>query len=173
MRPVLVDDSKYPDPQHLRPSEAEALMGWDHGCTAAPSVTDKQRLEIIGKGWDLNSVHAIIRFSRLSNCNPLRVSQPLSPVLDPHDAVLQCLLTQLRSDGGDAAVAQMRSTLDMPNQVWCLHLMNLSRNNGYSVLDSGSSKHLSNQTQILDPHDRKSLTGFNGTSTITTPPDSI
>ena len=50
MRPVLVDDFKYRDPQHLRPSEAEALLGWDHGCPAAPSVTDKQRLKIIGKG---------------------------------------------------------------------------------------------------------------------------
>ena len=27
MRPVLVDDSKYHDPQHLRPSEAQAPMG--------------------------------------------------------------------------------------------------------------------------------------------------
>ena len=84
-------------------------MGWDHGCTAAPSVSDKQRLEIIGKRWDLNSVHAIICFSRLSNCNPLRVSQipqPLSPVLDAHDAVLQCLLTKLRSDGGDAETSR-------------------------------------------------------------------
>ena len=35
------------------------------------------------------------------------------------------------------------------------------------MLDSGSSKHLSNQTQVLDPHDGKSLTSFNGASTWT------
>ena len=86
MRKVLVHDVAHIDPQQITPAEAELLMGWEHNCTAEPTVTAAQRLTAIGGGWDLNAVHSILRFSKMSNVNPLEV----------HPKVTQTRVVKLR-----------------------------------------------------------------------------
>ena len=53
---MLVNDINAQGPQHLQPIEAEGLMGMDLGSTAAVGITAKQRLEVIGNGWDIHTV---------------------------------------------------------------------------------------------------------------------
>ena len=165
MRPIQVKDEQHVELQSLYPCEGEALMGWEVGSTADPTVSAKQRLSVIGDGWDLNAVYSLMRFSKLSRVNPLTSSS--SYTLD--DKTAQALLVELRTHIGDHRLADALCHLDMPKQLWCINLLKQHDSHGgqYSVLDSGSSKHLSKETQIFDPHDRKSLTGFNGASTWT------
>ena len=170
MRKILVQDDAraHADPQQITPAEAELLMGWGPNCTAEPTVTAAQRLAAIGGGWDLNAVHSILRFSKMSNINPLDTNTK-NHTLTPADTIAQSLLVQLRDQIGESKLAVVLSILDLSQQIWCINLLSLNTYNSadYSVLDSGSSKHLSKQTHILDPHDQKSLTGFNGASTWT------
>ena len=55
-RPLLVNDQTRDEAQHVRPHEAEQLMGMDAGTTDGPSpgISAKNRLKAIGGGWDIN-----------------------------------------------------------------------------------------------------------------------
>ena len=64
-RPILVNDPMYEKMQHLFPEEAEALHGMKVGCTSGQGVTNKQRLEAIGRGWDINVTSLLLSFSKL------------------------------------------------------------------------------------------------------------
>ena len=109
----------------------------------------------------------------MSNVNPLHISKQrpnsTTNTLTLADTIAQALLVQLRDQTEEGNLAAALSILDLSQQLWCINLLSLSTFSSadFSVLDSGSSKHLSKQTRILDPHDRKSLTGFNGASTWT------
>ena len=95
-RKVLVFDPDYDKPQHLYPEEAEALHGMTPGCTAGRGVTNKQRLEAIGKGWDVNVTSMLLSFSALSNidvnqCNALSTIRHMYECMDP-DQMAECLM---------------------------------------------------------------------------------
>ena len=47
---MLVDDEMFELPQHMRPSEAEKLMGMSGHDTDGNGVTAKERLKAIGNG---------------------------------------------------------------------------------------------------------------------------
>ena len=64
-RPIMVNDPKFEQLQHLLPEEAEALHGYQVGCTAGNDATADQRLKAIGNGWDLNVISMILSRSRL------------------------------------------------------------------------------------------------------------
>jgi hypothetical protein len=63
--PVLVDDDAFSCDQHLRPREAEHLMGMPSDCTAGNGVTAMDRLKAIGNGWDLNVTSMLLSHSAL------------------------------------------------------------------------------------------------------------
>ena len=60
-RPLLVNDQTKDEAQHVRPHEAEKLMGMDAGTTAGPGITAKQRLQAIGGGWDINVTSVLLQ----------------------------------------------------------------------------------------------------------------
>ena len=60
-RPLLVNDQTKDEAQHVRPHEAEKLMGMDAGTTDGPGITAKQRLQAIGGGWDINVTSVLLK----------------------------------------------------------------------------------------------------------------
>lgn len=183
--PVLVTDEQFEKPQHLRPSEAEKLMGMPSGTTAGSGVTAKDRLFAIGDAWDLNVSTMIVRFSKLANTSLnvasctvdstalTRTALQHMPQLDSltdEDRVLQCGLVHVRDTEGSDAVAAVLSKYDLKDQMHMLALLaahdrvlSLAATCDYqgSVLDSGSSRHLSPDTHVTNTDDCLALTGFN------------
>ena len=49
-RPILVNDPEHEKPQHIKVKEAEQLNGHNEGSTTGRDVTNKMRLEAIGRG---------------------------------------------------------------------------------------------------------------------------
>jgi hypothetical protein len=181
-RPVLVNDELKDTPQHLRVHEAEKLMGIEPGRTAGQGVTPRQRLKGIGNGWDLNVVLMLLRFSKLSTVEPKLCTarrEIKSTALESinnnnfmHKSAVQNILTLCLQQNGADALAGLLSTLDRSHQELCLSLLQSASRGGerqvkWSVLDSGSSRHISKSTQITDPDDIKSLVGFNGSGAWT------
>ena len=64
-RPIQVWD-KTDRLRYLRPHEAENLMGMKPRCTAAPGVSARARLTIIGNAWDINVFTKILAHGRVS-----------------------------------------------------------------------------------------------------------
>ena len=64
-KPLLLIDEQHDAPQHVRPEEAEQLMGLPVGCTAGRGVSAKERLEGIGDGWDFRTTIMLNRYSSL------------------------------------------------------------------------------------------------------------
>ena len=64
-RPIMVNDPSFEQLQHVLPEEAEALHGYQVGCTAGKDATADQRLTAIGNGWDLNVISMILSQSRM------------------------------------------------------------------------------------------------------------
>ena len=60
-RPVLVYDVKYKLKQHLRSHEIELLLGHEKDVTKHPSVTNKDRNQCLGNGWDMNVVDQLLK----------------------------------------------------------------------------------------------------------------
>jgi hypothetical protein len=156
MKPVVVLDDSAAGTQHLRATEAEQLLGYPKNATAGQGVTEKDRLTALGDGWDLNTVVAIKRFSKLA-----RVSVPGPPYPPPASASVMSV---------DEALVSLLSAYDLPEQMRLLSFMdgphasvNFAAYTG-SCLDSGSSRHISAATRVTNPDDRIALSGFNETS---------
>ena len=66
-KPLLVHDPRFCKPQHIFPEEAELLHGLEAGCTAGRGASNKQRLEAIGRGWDVNVTNRILSLSMHAN----------------------------------------------------------------------------------------------------------
>ena len=181
-RPVLVTDESCTSAQHLRPEEAERLMGMEPGCTAGQGVTPRQRLKCIGNGWDHNVTVMLLRYSSLSRLAPSSQTAdiwsaiPELTALTTEEKTAQALLQIQQTSMEPSAFALHLSRLEPDHQIWCLSLLKHAAAQGgartvssnWSVLDSGSSRHLHGDTHVLDPDDCKSLTGFNGSTEWTT-----
>jgi hypothetical protein len=189
-RPILVDDDNHQLPQHLRVHEAESLHDIEQGRTAGRAATPKQRLKCIGNGWDLRVVFMLLRYSKLSRVHPdgsqskqasqsPQTSSSLLPTTkqpvycQPHKnnqstAAATNLLLRKHSELGTPAFASYLAQLRLEQQLVCLGLVKDAvqggADSGWSVLDSGSSRHLNSRAHITDADDRKSLVGFNGSS---------
>ena len=64
-RPVLVNGQTKDEAQHVRPHEAEQLMGMDAGTTEGPGITTKNRkfnrLKAVGGGLDINVTSMLLK----------------------------------------------------------------------------------------------------------------
>jgi hypothetical protein len=178
-RPVLVDDERFEEPQHLTPEEAEKLTGMSGSDTAGNGVSSKDRLKGIGNGWDINVANMIFSYSALATRTPeqsiTRPSKPASvataagyiPRLDQlsdDDIVVQDALVYM-ADNTPSELASAIATADSDSQLLYLSLLKHHySNNVYNVsgavLDSGSSKHLDSRVYAPNSEDRKSLSGF-------------
>ena len=155
--PVLVRDEKFQDDQHLVPIEAEGLMGMRLDSTAAPGMTALDRLVGIGNGWDI-----IVSTLLLSHSD---IVQNQTRILDGEDTAQQALV-QLMDTHGPAYVAGFIESLPAPAAEEAISLLVrhyvYHLNDEFSVVDSGSAKHLSKSTYVLESENRSALTGFDG-----------
>ena len=89
---MLVYDPDCDKPQHLQPEEAELLHGLQAGCTAGHDATNKQRLEAIGRGWDVNITNMLLSSCKLTNNeSPQEIIMLLHKTLPP-DELAACLM---------------------------------------------------------------------------------
>ena len=186
--PVIVHDEQFEKAQHLRVNEAERLVGLFTDATAGGGVSAKDRLICLGKAWDVPTTEMQLRFSRLarrkimsvaadyysatrqlqySATRPLQCSatRPLQyPLAADHLEHLQSQLRIARLRGGsDAVVSLLAAAEPRVQQQMLLMLAEPQQqlvNYAGSVLDSGSSRHLSPRTQVTHSDDKLSLTGF-------------
>lgn len=171
--PVIVHDEQFQKAQQLRPSEAERLMGLPLNCTSGCGVTAKDRLRAIGDGWDLNVTSMLFRFCQLAVGTPLSAhpaarltdSGAGSTAVPDGTAPLLPTLLDYRSQAGDQGLAALIALFPMEQQLQMLELIKSHHDSAKcmfsgSVLDSGSSRHLSPNTHVLDNESLVSLTGF-------------
>ena len=60
-QPLLVNDQAGDETHHVRPHEADQLMGIDAGTTAGPGITANHQLQAIGGGWDINVTSVLLK----------------------------------------------------------------------------------------------------------------
>jgi hypothetical protein len=174
-RAVRVRDELHDTLQHLRPHEAELLHGLPRNCTAGAGVSDKQRLQCIGEGWDLNVILLFFRHSRLArnDATPvdLTAAIPQLLVISDADYALQQGLMMILENQGAAELAKALSQYDHDTQLHMIALMQHSvssssrcclsaRDLMESVLDSGSSRHIHPRAVVTDAEQSVALTGF-------------
>ena len=182
-RAIKVQDEQLEKLQELRPHEAEKLMGLPPGSTAGQGVTAKERLQGIGDGWDIN---VITKFYELSSLAGTRHNSQISrtiPViicLSDEDAKMQAALVQMVLTDS----AQASNCIQLYSHNEQIHMLSLlshwyhsgehqgaQHQGGHtqqavmsalsSVLDSGSSRHISPEAVITDAEHTIPLTGFN------------
>ena len=155
--PILVRDEKFEDDQHLLPPEAEGLMEMRIGSTVVPGMTARDRLIGIGNGWDIIVTTLLLSHNK--------IAQRQTDTLDD-TATAQQALVQLIDTYGPEYVSEFIQTLSAPAAEEAVSL--LARHYVYqleeefSVVDSGSAKHLSKSTYVLESENRSALTGFDG-----------
>lgn len=110
--PIKVLDVRYAVPQHILPEEAEQLHGLRQGCTAGRNVTNKQRLEAIGRGWDVNVTNKILSFSQLSNSRDVGQNE-----------AAQIIIAQMKQSMGYDEIAQCLMLLEPEARSWCLQML--------------------------------------------------
>ena len=190
--PVLVNDERYEEPQHLLPFEAARLMGLERFLTEtvlSGTCTPQEWLQCIGNGWDLTVAVMLMGYfvhgpeytpTHACATTSLQPSPPESLPsfgdLSDEDTLLQMALAAHRASHPEHETAEMMAQYNMETQLKMLGLLKAwddkygvfatQAYNG-SVLDSGSSVHLSTQTRVLEGEDRITLTGFNQSSSET------
>ena len=186
--PVLVNDERYEEPQHLLPLEAAKLMGLERFLTEtvlSGTCTPQEWLQCIGNGWDLTVAVMLMgyfvhgpEYTPTQACASTSLQPDLPESLPSFDALslsdedvlLQMALATYRASHLEYETAEMLAQYDKETQLKMLGLLKAWDNkygvfatHAYSgsVLDSGSSVHLSTQTRVLEGEDRITLTGFN------------
>ena len=180
--PILLHDVSHQHMQHVRVQEAEPILGVPVDATAGGGVTPKDRLRCLGRGWDLRVTLMLLRFSKLAR---RKISGPQDlpcAAIDPADSLLvesspevvpdsvllslsnddaQCLVNTLLSQS-EKALSEVLVGRSLAVQSKLLALVPTAQvlYSG-SVLDSGSSKHLSPATCVTQSDERTPLTGFN------------
>ena len=174
-RRLLVDDSAYDTPQEVRAHEAEQLMGLEKDCTKAPDVTTRDRLNAIGKGWDINMVNAVLKFilpeHQTLRDKAMALASTLPMELPLEESQYQRLLVGYNDTDQEGFVAHLkeRSETNMIHALALLehHRVYATMKSMGSILDSGSSQHLSRDVMVTDPSDLTCLSGFEGSTTWT------
>ena len=170
--PVLTKDK-----QHIMPEEGEGLMGMRVGCTDAPGVTARDRLKCIGNGWDVIVTSMLLCHCKLSNetvesllssglQQPTGVSSGLNQGPDESEAQQQ-LVQMLEVQGPEHTAAFIEGLPEGAAEQAVMLLVKhyvYQVSEEYSVVDSGSAKHLSRHTHVLNREDRSILTGFDGSN---------
>ena len=186
--PVLVREQGMESLQHLRPHEAEKLMGMPNNCTKGDDagITAKDRLTAIGNAWDVNIVTLFFtqyrkdlelnyrsQYSKVISDSLPNLDKPLPD----NQSQLQVALVVMKQTMSDTDFADMISKHPLPDQLvmltlvkdWQTHYQSnmVNQNVIGSVLDSGSTRHLDQRVVITDPDDRVPMRGFNNAETWT------
>ena len=169
---IVVHDSRFEKAQDIAPVKTERFLGYPDGSTGGGGVTPKDRLSRLGAAWDVLTVLAIMKHSKLHRSalvgSAIAMPNP-TPLSQLSGDLLKAQLQQIQSTGGTAALVQAMQSMCYEDQIRMLSALvdgkvNYADHQG-SVLDSGSSRHLHPNTCVTQPDDSISLTGFNGDST--------
>ena len=176
--PILVDDTTMDQPTHLKPHEAEQLMGMPKNCTSGAGLsiarlpTAKQRLKSIGAGWDITVVGMFFdHFTPTMASLVHKVGSTLPEgALSEDDEEVKVALALYREAHGRDAVAELLSDFGEDEALRMVGLLaDFDRQvqshkacvvQPGSILDSGSSRHIHPRVKILDADEKISLTGF-------------
>ena len=115
-RPVLVNDPAHEKPQQLQVEEAEQLHGHEKGSTAGRDVTNKMRLEAIGRGWDINVTNMLLSFS--SVCGPQHTANQYILAANATDAIVSMYNTM-----EPEALSECLMELDHNTRDWYMSLL--------------------------------------------------
>jgi site-specific DNA-cytosine methylase len=181
-RKVWVHDAAFPgQPQELRITEAEKLLGMEPGTTSAPGLAPLDRLKAVGGGWDVRIATRL--FKTLSQGSPQPIGyttaqvrekalglpqrltkdhlmavedyKEMSPgAVDKLSTELQAFYVALLQHS-DAPCA---ASIDAP----CAASVNMVLHG--SVIDSGASKHVCKSIEIEDGTRSTRLVGFDGST---------
>jgi hypothetical protein len=170
--PVLVKDVACSELVHLRPHEAEKLMGMSGDVTDQKGVTALQRLTCIGNGWDIlvtsrfmlryrESLHSVEDSKHCEHSKSLTREQQL----------MQCSIVALHGSLSEPDFLKMMADQTKENQLMFMELLadwfkdHPSQVHAVakdqSILDSGSGVHLNSDVEVQDPNDVINLSGFN------------
>jgi hypothetical protein len=164
--PVLVHDEDCDELQHLRPHEAQLLMGMEKGITSGPSTTPKEELKAIGNGWDLNVVGMF--FAHIDGKSG-RAPAPAPEGAEDDEQLQVALALYHRTHTRDEFITLL-SRYEAGTQAKFLRLLanfnakvdarKVNLVGRGSVLDSGSSRHIDSRVVVTNADDVVSLTGF-------------
>ena len=185
-RPVLVRDEMHEQLQHLRPHEAEKLMGTSGDDTAGMVLTAKERLKAIGNAWDMNVANMLFSYSAQATRTPPQSLRPnmehiktpsmstavlaaeaistMEDLTDDEREQQAILILLIDSAPGDLADVITQARPEEQTLYLALNKHHFSNSvliaHEGAVLDSGSSKHLDTRVFAPNSDDVKSLTGF-------------
>jgi len=173
--PVIVHDAAFQKAQHINVNEVERILGLPEDATSGGGVSVKDRLRCLGKGWDVPTTLMLFRFSRLARNIPQHFDAASTRhVLSTTPSALDRIRSQMRTvrnAGGDSALVALLAASAPALQAQMLRILAEPApsqvNYAGSVLDSGSSRHLSPHTCVTHSDDTLSLTGFNNSSAWT------
>ena len=178
-KPFLVVDEAHDEPQHLRPHEAEKLMGMKPGTTEGPDITDLQRLECIGKGWDIDISTMLLKFIKLQTLEDHAqfYSSQLANSYTSEQAEQGKIFYMAQESSPDVFGEHVRHVavedgIEAAAKIIALthhfhRLVLIASANTGSILDSGAARHVSRKVHITDSDDVCRLTSFTGKETWT------
>ena len=166
--PVLVRDRKHVEPQHLRPHEAEKLMGWPEGVTCVSGATPAERLRAVGNGWNLHVTRLIFQELRVR----LQTERVLECVrikgVHSDRGFMQYVshLVQVHAREGNARLAE---SLAQGTPAVSLEFVGILRRafERERLIDSGASIHLDKNVVVEASQHRVRVAGFDGSQQVT------
>ena len=173
-RPLLVNDQTRDEAQHVRPHEAEQLMGMDAGTTAGPGITAKNRLQAIGGGWDINVTLMLLKhlkprlvqaytsmyLAKLATSATTTDMEQGEHFINLFQGDMEKVATYsstLKEHAGIAAVGKMLAA--MIHYEIVVYQESLKRT---PVLDYGAARHVHPNVIITDMENRARLSAFTG-----------
>ena len=181
--PIIIKDENQPGDQRIRSHEAEKLHHLPSGYTAAPGVTEADRLSAIGDGWDLLITKRIWEYCPVRG--QIHIQNPTLPenFLIPEESLTsadKALIAIMEKCDVDRCLGIITMMDTKEKQIRAFRCYLQSRQNKkdhtkpihnveklhYAVIDSGASRHASKRVIVRDPNDVIELRGFTGESTI-------
>ena len=171
-----MNDHTRGEAQHVRPHEAEQLMGMDAGTTDGPGITAKNQLKAIGGGWDINvtsmlqqlkhlkprSVQAytsmyLARLATSATATDMEQSEHFTNLFEGDMEKVANFTASLQEHAGMASVGELLAAMIHYENV--VYHVSSERT---SVLDSGAARHVDPDAIITDMDNRTRLSSFTG-----------
>ena len=173
--PLLIDDEQHDDPQHLRPHEAEKLMGMPQDCTAGAGIGALLRLRSIGDGWDINVIRMFIKHLQVNilaahvdiNLSRMEGSEVPTESMDLARQLAKLSDEDPETFGSYVGDIMTRQGMKEASKLMALpthykRICAAREEQESSILDSGAARHIHPHTQVTDPENKTRLLSFTG-----------
>ena len=104
----MINDEAFTEWQSIQAIEAERLHHMPEGCTAAPGMTEAQRLKAIGDGWDISIVGRILQGMFAPSTTEALISlikEPITHELTHEEEIISELLWSMDEDARNDLIA--------------------------------------------------------------------